>query len=475
MTRTVRSSRVDAANRPLYARVLRLRHLAPSGLLCFVFLEGALVLGALLALAELVSWWGVLVLPFTVALMVKFNDLVAGAFTPRPVAGESASARASVLRSTTPAVRPSSTGDSALAGPGASRRGFAGAGSSGRGARPGSADAGAPGGGLHRGFAEASTAGDERAFQQGFTEVIPPVREDYSDGPGSSSADAVPVEFAEDPHPAFTFRPAAGSTSGAGSGWSSPAGSPRRGSTYSFSPTREPGRFGGPAGDSARFGGPAGDSGRFGGPAGDSARFGGPADDSARFGGAVREPGRFGPVVGPSPAVPDDTFGPSTVPAPDRADGFGVVDPFHARSEGAARPGGLAPVVSRDPAALGYGPAASPEFMTSAYQRESRTGTPVPGHPGTLAPGTFMAGASGYGHPYAGGGYPSEGQSRSGDPGEGRSSGFAGAGFSGAGFPGDADEEVRPPVNNAPTRRPWAEQLDVRQQMARQAAARRYQ
>lgn len=84
---------------PLYARMLRLRHLAPSGLLCFVFLEGAVVLGVLLALAELVSWWGVVVLPVTVALMVKFNDLVAGAIVPRPVAGEGTSpSRSSVLR-----------------------------------------------------------------------------------------------------------------------------------------------------------------------------------------------------------------------------------------------------------------------------------------------------------------------------------------------------------------------------------------
>lgn len=83
-------------HRPLYARALRLRHLAPSGLLCFVFLEGAIALGVLLALAELVSWWGVIVLPVTVALMVKLNDTIAGSLTrpavppspatPRPTA-----------------------------------------------------------------------------------------------------------------------------------------------------------------------------------------------------------------------------------------------------------------------------------------------------------------------------------------------------------------------------------------------------
>jgi hypothetical protein len=82
----IRSRRADVSrDLTLYARMLGLRHLAPSGLLCFVFLEGAVALGILLALAELVSWWGVLVLPATVAAMVKLNDLVAGALA-RPVA-----------------------------------------------------------------------------------------------------------------------------------------------------------------------------------------------------------------------------------------------------------------------------------------------------------------------------------------------------------------------------------------------------
>jgi hypothetical protein len=70
--------------RPLYARLLGLQYLRPSGFLCFVFLEGAVALGILLALAELVSWWGVLVLPVSVAAMVKVNDVVAGALTRPP-------------------------------------------------------------------------------------------------------------------------------------------------------------------------------------------------------------------------------------------------------------------------------------------------------------------------------------------------------------------------------------------------------
>ncbi|MGX6605088.1 hypothetical protein ACWKSP_23580 [Micromonosporaceae bacterium Da 78-11] len=85
----------EAAHKPLYGRMLRLRHLSPSGVLCFVFLEGAIALGILLALAELVSWWGVLVLPATVAVMVKLNDLIPGMLarpeTPvRPVAARAA-------------------------------------------------------------------------------------------------------------------------------------------------------------------------------------------------------------------------------------------------------------------------------------------------------------------------------------------------------------------------------------------------
>ncbi len=96
MTRTVRSRRAERDYLPLYARMLGLRHLAPSGLLCFVFFEGTVVLGILLALAELVSWWGVVVLPVTVGLMVKFNDMVAGSLTQRQAAGLQASARAAV-------------------------------------------------------------------------------------------------------------------------------------------------------------------------------------------------------------------------------------------------------------------------------------------------------------------------------------------------------------------------------------------
>ena len=101
----IRSRRAEPSrDQPIYARMLRLRHLSPSGFLCFVYLEGAVALGILLALAELVSWWGVLVLPLTVAAMVKLNDVVAGALT-RPVASAAASAPV-VTSSGSPTLRP---------------------------------------------------------------------------------------------------------------------------------------------------------------------------------------------------------------------------------------------------------------------------------------------------------------------------------------------------------------------------------
>ena len=64
--------------RPLYARVLRLRHIGPTKLACAAFFEGSIVLAMMLAFVDLVSWYGVLALPVTVAAMVKLNDVVAG-------------------------------------------------------------------------------------------------------------------------------------------------------------------------------------------------------------------------------------------------------------------------------------------------------------------------------------------------------------------------------------------------------------
>ena len=77
------SSAAGRTRRPLYARLLRLRYLHPGAVACFLLFEGTIALGALLALAELVDWPVVFLLPVGVAVMVKINDLLAGATLPR--------------------------------------------------------------------------------------------------------------------------------------------------------------------------------------------------------------------------------------------------------------------------------------------------------------------------------------------------------------------------------------------------------
>ncbi|WP_435823169.1 hypothetical protein [Catellatospora citrea] len=87
MTAGIRSRRAggispeEARNRPLYARVLGLQYVRPSNLMCFLFFEGTVALAVLLSLAELTGWWAVVVLPVSVAVMVKLNDVIAGATT----------------------------------------------------------------------------------------------------------------------------------------------------------------------------------------------------------------------------------------------------------------------------------------------------------------------------------------------------------------------------------------------------------
>lgn len=87
MTAGIRSRRAggispeEGRNRPLYARVLGLQYVRPSNLMCFLFFEGTVALAVLLSLAELTGWWAVAVLPASVAVMVKVNDVIAGATT----------------------------------------------------------------------------------------------------------------------------------------------------------------------------------------------------------------------------------------------------------------------------------------------------------------------------------------------------------------------------------------------------------
>jgi hypothetical protein len=64
--------------RPLYPRLLRLRHVQPNAWQRAALGEGALALAAVLVLADVASAWTLLVLPLGVAGVVKAHDVLAG-------------------------------------------------------------------------------------------------------------------------------------------------------------------------------------------------------------------------------------------------------------------------------------------------------------------------------------------------------------------------------------------------------------
>jgi hypothetical protein len=64
--------------RPLYPRLLRLRHVHPNAWQRALLGEGALAVAVLLVLADLATAWTLLVLPVAVAVVVKAHDLLAG-------------------------------------------------------------------------------------------------------------------------------------------------------------------------------------------------------------------------------------------------------------------------------------------------------------------------------------------------------------------------------------------------------------
>jgi hypothetical protein len=70
---------VSAGKRPLYFRLLRVRHLKARPWVVFLLFEGSIGLAILLALAEIVNLWGLLAIPVAVAAMVKVNDVITGA------------------------------------------------------------------------------------------------------------------------------------------------------------------------------------------------------------------------------------------------------------------------------------------------------------------------------------------------------------------------------------------------------------
>ena len=63
----------------MYWRLLRLRHIQPNGWLRALFVEGSVGLAVVLVLAEKASIWTIIALPIVVAVLVKANDVVAGA------------------------------------------------------------------------------------------------------------------------------------------------------------------------------------------------------------------------------------------------------------------------------------------------------------------------------------------------------------------------------------------------------------
>ena len=75
----------SAGRPPMYARLLRLRRIRITGLVSFLLMECTVAVAVLLALAELVSWWAVPLLPVLVAAVVKINDMV-GAPGKQPTA-----------------------------------------------------------------------------------------------------------------------------------------------------------------------------------------------------------------------------------------------------------------------------------------------------------------------------------------------------------------------------------------------------
>jgi len=82
---------------PLYHRLLRLRHYRPGRVMTVVLFEGSIAAPVLLWLADILAWWSILVIPVAVAVLVKFNDLVAG-LPYRTRAPRSARGRARVRR-----------------------------------------------------------------------------------------------------------------------------------------------------------------------------------------------------------------------------------------------------------------------------------------------------------------------------------------------------------------------------------------
>ena len=99
--------------RPLYIRLLRLRHIAPNAVQRALLGEGVIAVAILLVLADLASAWTLLVLPLAVAGVVKANDALAGLLQKPPRVRPDEPARAGKQK----APAPKGTGAVGLDGP----------------------------------------------------------------------------------------------------------------------------------------------------------------------------------------------------------------------------------------------------------------------------------------------------------------------------------------------------------------------
>ena len=64
--------------KPLYPRLLRLRHIHPNAWQRAALGEGAVGVGVLLAMADLATAWSIVALPVAVAVVVKAHDALQG-------------------------------------------------------------------------------------------------------------------------------------------------------------------------------------------------------------------------------------------------------------------------------------------------------------------------------------------------------------------------------------------------------------
>jgi hypothetical protein len=81
-------------DRPLYCRLLHLKHVRPNSWQRAALGEGAIAVAGILVLADLASLWVLPALPLAVAVVVKGHDLLAGLLLP---VGHSADSLESVV------------------------------------------------------------------------------------------------------------------------------------------------------------------------------------------------------------------------------------------------------------------------------------------------------------------------------------------------------------------------------------------